>query len=127
MYTALLIGPVVPGPYPYLLEEGYGPMNMFAIPTKNKMVSSEEATKLVKAGITLMGPLVPSSNLDGQICIRNNSDFVNKMNQGYKNHRSYSVRAKLGYPEKINQRGKTKTYRSNSMRLPQCNAKKMHF
>ena len=86
---------MVPGQYPYLVEEGHGTIKMFAIPTEKKMVSSDEAKKLVKAGITLMGPLVPGSYPhvleNGQMGIRNDSDLVNKMNHGYKNHRSYSA------------------------------------
>ena len=118
---------MVPGPYPYLVEEGHGPIKMFAIPTENKMVSSDEAKKLVKAGITLMGPLVPGSYPhvleNGQMGIRNDSDLVNKMNHGYKNHRSYSLRAEPGYPEQMDKR--SKTYRSNSMRVTPGNAKKI--
>ena len=86
---------MVPGPYPYLVEEGHGTMKMFAIPTENKMVSSGEAKKLVKAGTTLMGPLVPGSYLhvleNGQMGIRNYSDLVNKINHGYKNHNRFSL------------------------------------
>lgn len=102
-------------------------MKMFAIPTENKMVSSGEAKKLVKAGTTLMGPLVPGSYLhvleNEQMGIRNYSDLVNKMNHGYKNHRSYSVKVGPGYAEQMDLRGKT--CRSNSMRVIPGNAKKM--